>query len=68
MPTLKNFEDLKAWQKARELAGCVYALNRKQHFSRDLVYVARSRKQQARACTILPKALHQAMTLSSYGF
>jgi four helix bundle protein len=35
MSTIKNFEDLKAWQKARELAGCVYALTRKQKFSRD---------------------------------
>jgi hypothetical protein len=35
MTTIKNFEDLKAWQKARELADCVYALTRKQKFSRD---------------------------------
>jgi four helix bundle protein len=35
MSTIKNFEDLKAWQKARELAGYVYALTRKQKFSRD---------------------------------
>ena len=35
MTTIKNFEDLKAWQKARELAGCVYALTRKHKFSRD---------------------------------
>jgi S23 ribosomal protein. len=35
MTTIKNFEDLKAWQKARELAGCVYVLTRKQKFARD---------------------------------
>jgi len=35
MTTIKNFEDLKAWQKARELAGNIYALTRKQKFSRD---------------------------------
>ncbi len=35
MTTIKNFEDLKAWQKARELAGYVYALTRKPKFSRD---------------------------------
>ena len=35
MTTIKNFEDLKAWQTARELAGYVYALTRKQKFSRD---------------------------------
>lgn len=35
MTTIKNFEDLKAWQKARELAGHIYGLTRKQKFSRD---------------------------------
>lgn len=35
MTTIKNFEDLKAWQKARELAGLVYELTRKEKFSRD---------------------------------
>jgi len=35
MTTIKNFEDLKAWQKARELAGCAYTLTRKQKFARD---------------------------------
>jgi four helix bundle protein len=35
MTTLNNFEDLNAWQKARELAGYVYTLTRKQNFSHD---------------------------------
>ena len=35
MATIKDFEELKAWQKARELAGYVYSLIRKQKFSRD---------------------------------
>ena len=35
MSTIKNFEELKSWQKARELAGYVYALTRKEKFSRD---------------------------------
>jgi len=35
MTTIQNFEDLKAWQKARELAGYVYTLTRKQKFSHD---------------------------------
>lgn len=35
MTTIKNFEDLNAWQKARELAGYVYSLTRKEKFSRD---------------------------------
>lgn len=35
MTTIKNFEDLKAWQKARELAVYVYAPTRKQKNSRD---------------------------------
>jgi hypothetical protein len=29
MATIRNFEDLKAWKKAREVAGYVYELTRK---------------------------------------
>ncbi len=35
MPTIRNFEDLEAWKKARELANYVYALTRKGRFARD---------------------------------
>jgi len=35
MTTIKNFEELIAWQKSRELAGCVYKLTRQDKFSRD---------------------------------
>ncbi len=35
MSTVKNFEELQAWQKARVLAGFVYRLTRKEKFSRD---------------------------------
>jgi len=35
MATIKNFEDLIAWQKARELAGYVYELTSHDKFSRD---------------------------------
>ena len=35
MATIKNFEELTAWQKARELAGYVYELTRQDKFSRD---------------------------------
>ncbi|MCZ2127033.1 MAG: four helix bundle protein [Anaerolineales bacterium] len=35
MATVKNFEELNSWQKARELARCVYELTRKEKFSKD---------------------------------
>ena len=35
MTAIKNFEDLDCWKKARELAGYVYHLTRKENFSRD---------------------------------
>ena len=35
MATIKNFEEIKAWQKARELAGNIYELTRQDKFSRD---------------------------------
>lgn len=45
MTTIKSFEELKAWQKARELAGYVYGLTRKELFSRD--YGLRDQIQRA---------------------
>ena len=45
MTTIKNFEELIAWQKARELAGYVYALTRQDKFSRD--YGLRDQVQRA---------------------
>jgi four helix bundle protein len=35
MATIKNFEDLECWKKARELAGYIYHLTNKERFSRD---------------------------------
>lgn len=35
MTTIKNFEELDSWKKARELASYVYSLTRKEKFSRD---------------------------------
>src|SRR5215510_3893910 len=35
MTAIKNFEELKAWQKAREMASNVYELTRQEKFSRD---------------------------------
>jgi four helix bundle protein len=35
MSTIRQFEDLDAWKKARELANYVYALTRKGPFARD---------------------------------
>jgi four helix bundle protein len=45
MATIKNFEELTAWQKARELAGYVYELTRQDKFSRD--YGLRDQIQRA---------------------
>ncbi len=45
MTSIKNFEELKAWQKARELAGFVYGLTRQDKFSRD--YGLRDQIQRA---------------------
>ena len=35
MATIRNFEELSTWQKARELAGYIYDITRKSKFSRD---------------------------------
>lgn len=33
--TIKNFEDVESWKKARELAGYIYVLTQKESFARD---------------------------------
>ena len=45
MTTINNFEELKSWQKARELAGYFYGLTRKDLFARD--YGLRDQIQRA---------------------
>jgi len=45
MTTIQNFEELKSWRKARELAGVVYELTRHEKFSRD--YGLRDQIQRA---------------------
>ena len=45
MTSIQNFEELKSWRKARELAGVVYELTRHEKFSRD--YGLRDQIQRA---------------------
>lgn len=45
MTTIQNFEDLKSWKKARELAGCICELTHHEKFSRD--YGLRDQIQRA---------------------
>jgi four helix bundle protein len=35
MATIRRFEDLRCWQKARELANAIYDLTEQSHFARD---------------------------------
>ena len=35
MALIKRFEDIQAWQEARELVKMIYVLTNKEHFSRD---------------------------------
>ncbi len=35
MPTFRRFEDIQAWQKAREITKFVYSLTKKGEFARD---------------------------------
>ena len=35
MPTIKRFEDIQAWQKAREITANIYQITRDSEFSRD---------------------------------
>ena len=35
MPTIKRFEDILAWQKARQLTNSIYKVTKNEEFSRD---------------------------------
>ena len=35
MSTFKRFEDIQAWQKARQVTNLIYAVTKKEQFSRD---------------------------------
>ncbi len=45
MTAIKQFEEIKAWQKGREWCSLVYRLTRKETFSRD--YALRDQMRQA---------------------
>lgn len=44
MPTIERFEDIQAWQSARELRRTVYALTRQRPFSTDIALVSQIRR------------------------
>ncbi len=57
MATMKNFEDLIAWQKARELAGYVYSLTRQDNFSRDYQCFTKCRSERSEESLLLSWSL-----------
>ncbi len=44
MNEIRRFEDLKAWQRTRELANAVYALTKKEGFCKDYSLVDQIRR------------------------
>jgi four helix bundle protein len=68
MPTIKNFEELKAWQKARELAGYVYAPTQKQGFSRNFGLCNQIQEAAGSAMHNIAEGFEQAMIRSLYVF
>ncbi|HEX5838770.1 MAG TPA: four helix bundle protein [Anaerolineales bacterium] len=68
MATVKNFEDLKVWQKARDLAGCVYALTRKEKFSRDFGLRDQIQKAAGSVMHNIAEGFEAVMTLSLSAF
>ena len=44
MATIRRFEDLVAWQKARELAADIYAVSRRGSFAKDFSLIDQIRR------------------------
>ena len=58
--TIQNFEDIKAWQKARELTDLIYSYTRKTKFSKDFArFLYHSKKSAAEVRCQLYVALDQ---------
>jgi hypothetical protein len=54
---IRRFEDLIAWQKARELTLKVYRISRQDEFGKDSVCQARFREPRFRSCPTLRRDL-----------
>jgi hypothetical protein len=66
MTKIERFEDLKSWQKARQLANVIYDLtNSIQALLKIFSYATKSEMQRVQRCTTLQKALTLAPTQSS---
>jgi hypothetical protein len=48
MATIRRFEDLIAWQKARELSRKIYRMSRQGNFAKDFDLAGQIRRQQFR--------------------
>jgi len=54
---VQRFEDLIAWQNARELAKVIYQMTGKSSFSKILDFVTRFREPLYQSCQTWPKGL-----------
>jgi hypothetical protein len=68
MTTIKNFEDLQSWQKARELAGYVYTLTRKQKFSHDFGLCSQIQKAAGSVMHNIAEGFEAGYDLNLFGF
>lgn len=64
---IERFEDIRAWQQARELANIVYDLTEQPKFS-IIVCVTKFKALLAQLCTILLKVLMMALTTNLFIF
>lgn len=64
--TIERFEEIRAWQQARELTNLVYDLTEQEKFKKTFGCATKSKELRARSCTTSRKDLMMAPTLSSF--
>jgi four helix bundle protein len=60
MTTIKNFEDLRCWQTARELCQLIYKFTRKEKFSKDFSLVNQIRNSSGSAMDNIAEGFDRA--------
>lgn len=59
MATIKRFEELECWQKAREFVKLIYELTRKDKFRRDFELVSQLRRSAVSSMANISEGFHR---------
>jgi len=68
MAEIKRFEDIEAWQKARELVSAIYAVSSKGAFAKDFGLRDQTRRAAVSVLSNIAEGSNEVVTKSSCNF